>query len=55
MNIISLHTHIFEASAAPENDGFVWNYANRVPAFVGHPIRQIIGPLEIREKLWCEP
>ena len=33
MNIISLHTHILEASAAPENDGFVWTYANRVPAF----------------------
>ena len=35
MNITSLHTHILEASAASENDGFVWTYANRVPAFDG--------------------
>ena len=33
MNITSLHTHILEASAATETDGFVWTYASRVPAF----------------------
>ena len=33
MSITSLHTHILEASAAPEDNDFVWTYANRVAAF----------------------
>ena len=55
MNITSLHTHILEASATPENMGLSEPTSTGSLHLIGHPIRQIIGPLEIREKLWCEP
>ena len=58
MNITSLNTHILEASATPENDQMM-SLSEPMPTgslhLIGHPIRQIIGPLEIREELWCEP
>ena len=54
VNVTSLHTHISEASAAPENDQMM-GLSEPMPTgslhLIGHPSRQIKGPLEIREEL----
>ena len=50
MNITSMHTHILEASATPENMGLSEPTSTGSLHLIGHPIRQIIGPLEIREE-----